>query len=60
MNRKAKRTSRSRVVKGQDFEARHLSETSDISRDQARELLQRHGNDWPKLKEAAKSFKSKR
>jgi hypothetical protein len=57
MKDKAKRKSRSRITNGQDFEARHLAETADISEDQARELLQRHGNDWAKLKDAAKSFK---
>ena len=49
---------RSRVAKGEDHEVQHLAETSDLSPNQARELLQRHGNDWAKLKEAAKIFKA--
>lgn len=49
---------RSRVAKGEDFEVQHLAETSDLSPNQARELLRRHGNDWPKLKEVAKTFKA--
>ena len=53
---KAKR--RSRVAKGEDFEVQHLAETTDLSPNQARELLRRHGNDWPKLKEVAKTFKA--
>jgi hypothetical protein len=53
---KAKR--RSRVAKGEDFEVQHLAETSDLSPNQARELLRRHGNDWKKLKEVARTFKA--
>jgi hypothetical protein len=53
---KAKR--RSRVAKGEDFEVQHLAETSDLSPNQARELLRRHGNDWKKLEEVAKTFKA--
>ena len=46
------------TAKGQEQEVQHLAETSDLSPNQARELLRRHGNDWPKLKEAAKIFKA--
>ena len=49
---------RSRVAKGEDFEVQHLAETTDLSPLQARELLRRHGNDWRKLDEAAKTFKA--
>jgi hypothetical protein len=49
---------RSRIAEGQEQEVQHLAETSDLSPNQARELLQRHGNDWAKLKEAAKIFKA--
>jgi len=49
---------RSRVAKGEDFEVEHLAETTDLSPIQARELLRRHGNDWRKLDEAAKTFKA--
>lgn len=55
--KRPKRTSGSRVVKGQEFEVQHLVETADVSPKQARELLRRYGNDWPKLKEASKSLK---
>lgn len=57
-NDKAKAPRRSRVAKGEDFEVQHLAETTDLSPNQARELLRRHGNDWPKLKEVAKTFKA--
>jgi hypothetical protein len=53
---KAKR--RSRVAEGEDFEVQHLAETTDLSPNQARELLRRHGNDWKKLEEVAKTFKA--
>ena len=53
---KAKR--RSRVLKGEDFEVQHLAETTDLSPNQARELLRRHGDDWRKIDEAAKIFKA--
>ena len=48
----------SRVVEGQEFEVQHLAETTDLSPNQARELLRRHGNDWPKLMDEAKKFKA--
>lgn len=57
-NDKPKAKRRSRIAKGEDFEVQHLAETSDLSPSQARELLRRHGNDWPKLKEIAKTFKA--
>ncbi len=49
---------RSRIAEGQDQELQHLTETTDLSPNQARELLRRHGNDWPKLREAARIFKA--
>ena len=49
---------RSRVAKGEDFQVQHLAETTDLSPDQARELLRRHGDDWRKIDEAAKVFKA--
>jgi len=49
---------RGRSLKGEDFEVKHLAETTDLSPDQARELLRRHGNDWRKLEEEAKTFKA--
>ena len=50
---------RSRVAKGEDFQVQHLAETTDISPNQARELLRRHGDDWRKIDEAAEIFKAK-
>ncbi|WP_352515844.1 MULTISPECIES: hypothetical protein [unclassified Mesorhizobium] len=35
----------------------HIVETQSISPVQARELVRRHGNDWRKIDEAAKSYK---
>ena len=44
--------------KGEDFQVQHLAETTDLSPNQARELLRRHGDDWRKIDEAAKVFKA--
>ena len=44
--------------KGEEFEVKHLAETTDLSPNQARELLRRHGNDWRKIEEIAKTFKA--
>jgi hypothetical protein len=41
-----------------DDEAIHLAETTDLSPNQARELIRRHGNDRKKLMEIAKTFKA--
>ncbi len=49
---------RRRPLKGEDFEVKHLAETTDLSPTQARELLRRHGNDWRKIEEVAKSYKT--
>ncbi|MGY2993889.1 hypothetical protein ACVWWD_002696 [Mesorhizobium sp. URHB0026] len=48
---------RTRPLKGEDAEVRHVVETHDLSPAQARELVRRHGNDWRKIDEAAKSYK---
>lgn len=56
-NGRAPRTRRSRPLKGEDAEVRHVVETHDLSPSQARELIRRHGNDWRKIDEAAKSYK---
>lgn len=48
----------SRVVKGQELEIKHLTQVASITR-QARRLLQKHGADWPKLKQEAEALKPK-
>ncbi|TPM37997.1 hypothetical protein FJ964_29040 [Mesorhizobium sp. B2-3-2] len=48
---------RSRPLKGEEAEVDHIVETQNISPTQARELVRRHGNDWRKIDEAAKSYK---
>jgi hypothetical protein len=58
-NLKRAKRRRSRVAKGEDFEVKHLSETTNLSKSQARLLLRRHGNDWRKLKEVAKELEDK-
>ena len=49
---------RSRASKGEEFEVKHLAETTDLSPNQARELLRKYGNDWRRIEEEAKSFKA--
>lgn len=48
---------RSRPLKGEETEVDHIVETQSVSPAQARELVRRHGNDWRKIDEAAKSYK---
>jgi hypothetical protein len=48
----------SRVAKGEELEVQHLAETTDLSPNQAKTLLRRHGNDWAKIKEEAENFKA--
>jgi hypothetical protein len=49
----------SRVVKGQELEIEHLTQVASITARQARRLLQKHGADWPKLKQEAEVLKPK-
>ncbi|TIQ36316.1 MAG: hypothetical protein E5X48_10880 [Mesorhizobium sp.] len=51
---------RSRPLKGEEAEVRHVVETHDLSPHQARELLRRHGNDWRRIDEAVKSYKDEK
>ncbi|CDX12552.1 conserved hypothetical protein [Mesorhizobium plurifarium] len=55
-SRRAKKP-RSRPLKGEDTEVKHVVDTHSVSESQARELVRRHGNDWRKIDEAAKSYK---
>jgi hypothetical protein len=48
----------SRVKKGEELEVQHLAETTDLSPNQAKALLRKHGNDWAKIKEEAEIFKA--
>jgi transcriptional regulator with XRE-family HTH domain len=48
---------RSRPLKGEDAEVKHVVEVHDISPAQARELVRRHGNDWRKIDDAVKVYK---
>ena len=47
-----------RLAKGKELEVQHLAETTDLSPNQARELLRRHGNDFAKIREEAENFKA--
>ncbi|MEO5757939.1 MAG: hypothetical protein ABIQ51_13910 [Mesorhizobium sp.] len=50
-------SSASRVVKGQELEVEHLTEIAAITPKQARALLEKHGADWPRLKDEADALK---
>lgn len=52
-----KSTDTSRLKKGAELEVEHLTEVTDVTAKQARELLRKHGADWPKLKDEAKALK---
>ncbi len=54
------RKPRSGPLKGEDAEVKHVVDTHDISPDQARELVRRHGNDWRKIDDAAKIYKDEK
>jgi hypothetical protein len=47
----------SRVKKGAELEVEHLTEVTDLSPNQARGLLRKHGNDWAKIKDEAEDYK---
>ena len=47
-----------RIAKGRELEVQHLTETTELSPNQARELLRRHGNDFAKIREEAENFKA--
>jgi hypothetical protein len=46
------------IARGQELEVNHLVETTDLSPNQAREFLKRHGNDWEKIRKEAETFKA--
>lgn len=49
---------RSRVSGSEDYEVRHFADSHGISMDQARQLIERHGNDRETLDAAARRMKS--
>lgn len=53
-----KASAKSRIKKGAELEVMHLAETTDLSPSQARDLLQKHGNDFAKIKEIAEIYKA--
>ncbi|GLS31166.1 hypothetical protein SAMN04488498_1576 [Mesorhizobium albiziae] len=55
---KTEKPKRRQPSKGEEFEVKHLAETTDLSPNQARELLRRHGPDWRKIEEVAKNYKA--
>jgi hypothetical protein len=45
-------------MEGEEEQALHLAETSDLSLGQARELIREHGDDPRKLEEAVRNYKA--
>jgi hypothetical protein len=55
--RKEDNRDRSRVSGSEDYEVRYFAEENGISVEQARELIQKHGNDREALNAAAQQLK---
>jgi hypothetical protein len=51
------RRPRSCPLKGEETEVKHVVETQGLSPAQGREPVQRYGNDWRKIDEAAETYK---
>jgi hypothetical protein len=49
---------RSRVAGDEDYEVRYFADKHDISMDEARDLIARHGNDREALDRAAEGMKT--
>ena len=45
-------------TEGEDKKAQHLAETTDVSPQQAKDLMREHGKDSPKVEKDAKNFKA--
>ncbi len=48
----------SRIKKGAELEVMHLAEITDLSPNQAQDLLKKHGIDFAKIKEIAQNYKA--
>jgi hypothetical protein len=46
------------IARGQQLEVQHLAETTELSPNQARELLRRHGSVWVKIRQEAETYKA--
>jgi hypothetical protein len=46
-----------RLADGRDLEIQHLIETTGITADQARSLLEKYGNDWARIREEVAKLK---
>ena len=55
---KADPNKKNQISEGQELEVMHLAETTDLSPNQARELLKRYGADWEKIRKEAENYKA--
>jgi hypothetical protein len=47
-----------KLAEGRELEVKHLAETTDLSPKQARDLLEKYGNDFERIRKEAKNFKA--
>ena len=53
-----KRAVPGKMAEGRELEVQHLAETTDLSPKQARELLEKYGNDWDRIRKEAETYKA--
>ncbi len=53
-----KKAEAGKMAKARELEVMHLAETTDLSPNQARELLEKYGNDWDRIRKEAANFKA--
>jgi hypothetical protein len=53
-----KKAEAGKMAKARELEVMHLAETTDLSPNQARELLEKYGNDWERIRKEAANFKA--
>lgn len=54
----AKKGEPGKLAEGRELEVKHLVETTDLSPNQARALLEKYGNDWERIRKEAANFKA--
>ena len=48
----------SRIAQGRELEVQHLAETTGLTSNQARQLLEKYGNDWDRIRLEAEAIKA--
>jgi hypothetical protein len=47
-----------KMADGRELEVQHLAETTDLSPKQARDLLEKYGNDFERIRKEAENYKA--